>query len=96
MPTSMNESLPSTKAQGCKPHPTLDALGKVEAYDDAGMAEGHLMVTLAKGWAWSDAAAPGEDPEGRSACHSFSAKNATEARRRVSLADRCYCGRCVS
>ena len=65
---------------------------RVEYYDnDCG--DGHI-VTLRHGYAWSDAAKEGEDPEGRTACHTRRFETVADFRFEVRFAQPCRCGRC--
>jgi hypothetical protein len=64
-------------------------------YDNEGMDTGRVMVTLVKGYAWYDAAKPGEDPEARMACHSRGIDNARDFALNLSVASPCHCGRCT-
>jgi hypothetical protein len=84
-----------TKCEYGKRSKVLDRHPLVECYDDAGMDEGRRMVTLVKGYAFEDAAAPGQDPEARIALHSRGFDTVKDAVDRLRGVSPCHCGRCV-
>lgn len=63
--------------------------------DDEATGRPRYMVTLRRGWAFSDAAQkPSDDPEGRLASHSRGG-TVRELQLAIRMAEPCQCGRCL-